>query len=82
MWWTEPPLKLCKIPKDFKQDCKLHNSSGRGRESSEEKDIKESREAGKTQVKISILKDKEGEVKTDTANFSDVLWMKNKEEIK
>ena len=82
MWWTEPALKLCKIPKDSKQDCKLHNSSGRGRESSEEEDIKESREAGKARVKISIVKDKEGEVKTDTENFSDVLWIKNKEQIK
>ena len=44
--------------------------------------MKESREAGKARVKISIVKDKEGEVKTDTENFSDVLWIKNKEQIK
>ena len=41
-----------------------------GSEKREEEDIKEGREPGRIRVKINIVKDKEGEEKGKTKNFS------------
>ena len=57
---------------------RLHNTRGRKRKS-EEEDLKEDGEAGKTQFKMNIVKGKEEELKAETENFSDVLWKENKE---
>ena len=52
------------------------------REKSEEEDLKEDGEAGKTQFKMNIVERKEDELKAERENFSDILWKENKEEAK
>ena len=52
------------------------------REKSEEEDLKEDQEAGKTQFKMNIVKGKEKRLKAETEDLRDVLSKENKEEAK
>ena len=47
------------------------------RKKKEKEDLNEDREAGKTQLKMNIVKGKEYKLKAETKTSSDVLWKEN-----